>query len=76
MKNIIAAFENIFRFYTEGFKNMTVGKTLWKIIAIKIILFFVVIKLLFFPNFLKENFETDEQRSEHILKQITLQKGN
>lgn len=59
--------KTIIRFYTDGFKRMSVGKTLWKIIALKLFIFFVVIKLLFFPNVLQENFKNDTQRSEYIL---------
>jgi len=69
--SIITTIKNIFRFYGEGFKNMKVGKTLWGIIGIKIILFFVIIKWLFFPNILKEHFHTDQERSEYILNQLT-----
>lgn len=68
---IISIIKKIFRFYSEGFKNMRVGKTLWAIIGIKFILFFVIMKLLFFPNILKENFQTDSQRSEYISTQLT-----
>lgn len=50
---------------------MRVGKSLWAIIGIKFILFFVIMKMLFFPNFLKENFNTDTQRAEHILNNLT-----
>ncbi len=50
---------------------MRVGKRLWLIIGIKFILFFVIIKLFFFPNFLKENFTNDTQRSEYILNNLT-----
>ena len=42
----------VFHLYYDGFRSMTVGKTLWLIIAIKLFIFFVIIKLLFFPNFL------------------------
>jgi hypothetical protein len=34
---------------------MTVGKTLWAVILIKLFIIFVVLKLFFFPNFLKNN---------------------
>lgn len=44
-----------FNLYYEGFKNMTVGKTLWTVIIIKLFIIFVVLKLFFFPNFLKNN---------------------
>lgn len=61
----------VFGFYRDGFKNMTVGKTLWKIIFIKLLVMFAVLKLFFFPNYLKHNFENDEQRADHVLEQIT-----
>jgi hypothetical protein len=34
---------------------MTLGKTLWAVIIIKLFIIFVVLKLFFFPNFLKAN---------------------
>jgi nitrogen fixation-related uncharacterized protein len=71
--NIITILKNITLFYIEGFKNMRVGKKLWLIIGIKFILFFVIIKLLFFPNILKENFADDTQRAEYILDNLTQQ---
>ncbi len=61
----------IYSFYRDGFRNMTVGKTLWKIIFIKLLVMFAVLKLFFFPNYLKQNFETDAQRGAHVLEQIT-----
>jgi heme/copper-type cytochrome/quinol oxidase subunit 3 len=71
--NIITILKNIALFYIEGFKNMRVGKKLWLIIGIKFILFFVIMKLLFFPNILKENFTNDDQRAEYILNNLTQQ---
>lgn len=61
----------VFRFYRDGFKKMTVGKTLWKIIAIKLVVMFAVLKLFFFPNYLKSNFSTDQQRADHVLQELT-----
>lgn len=60
----------IYTFYRDGFRSMTVGRTLWKIIFIKLFIMFVVLKLFFFPNFLKTNFQTDAQRADHVLDQI------
>ena len=34
---------------------MTLGKTLWLIIIVKLFIMFFVLKLFFFPNFIKEN---------------------
>jgi hypothetical protein len=64
-------FNNIFQFYYQGFKSMTVGKKLWAIIIIKLIILFLVLKLFFFPDFLKTNFRTDEERSNHVIEQLT-----
>ncbi len=61
----------IISFYRDGFKGMKVGKQLWKIIFIKLFIMFAVLKLFFFPNYLNSNFETDEEKGNHVLEQIT-----
>lgn len=58
--------QKIWSFYYDGFREMTVGKTLWIIILAKMFIFFVVMKLLFFPNILSRDFDTDEERAEHV----------
>jgi hypothetical protein len=50
----------VFDLYYDGFKNMRLGRTLWAIILIKLFIIFVVLKIFFFPNFLKEHAEGDE----------------
>ncbi|MCK4855353.1 MAG: DUF4492 domain-containing protein [Bacteroidales bacterium] len=64
-------FIRIFRFYYDGFRGMTVGKKLWIIILIKLFVFFVIMKLFFFPDFLETRFDKDEERSEYVLEQLT-----
>ena len=36
------------RFYVEGFRAMTLGRTLWAIILVKLFVMFAVVRLLFF----------------------------
>ncbi len=60
----------IYFFYRDGFKEMTVGKKLWAIIFIKLIVMFAVLKLFFFPNYLNTNFETDQERGDHVMNQL------
>lgn len=60
----------VWSLYYDGFRSMTVGKTLWIIILAKLFLFFVVIKLLFFPNLLQKNFDSDEERADHVRKEL------
>jgi hypothetical protein len=50
---------------------MTLGKTLWKIILIKLFVMFAILKLFFFQDYLGSNFATDEERAAHVLEQIT-----
>ena len=66
----IKSFSDFIGMYTEGFKNMTWGKPLWIIILIKLFIMFAILKVFFFPNFLKTNFDTDEERSEHVSKEL------
>ncbi len=66
----------IFGFYRDGFRQMTVGKSLWKIIFIKLFVMFAVLKLFFFPNYLNTNFETDKQRGDYVLEQLTRSAAN
>ncbi len=61
----------VFHFYRDGFAKMTVGKSLWKIIIIKLLVMFAVLKLFFFPNYLQHKFANDEQRAGYVLGQIT-----
>jgi hypothetical protein len=61
----------IFKFYADGFRSMTVGKTLWFIIGIKLLIMFAILKLFFFPDFLKTNFDNDSERSEYVMEQLT-----
>ena len=45
----------VFDLYYDGFRSMTLGKTLWLVILIKLFIMFFVPKLFFFPNFIKEH---------------------
>lgn len=63
--------KKVFNFYVQGFKSMTWGKVLWKIILIKLFIMFAILKLFFFPDLLKRDFKTDEERGDYVLEQIT-----
>lgn len=65
-------FRRIYRFYAEGFGAMPHwGKQVWLVILIKLFILFVILKLFFFPNFLKTNFNNDADRSNHVLENLT-----
>ena len=63
--------KRIWNFYINGLRSMTLGKTLWKIILIKLAVIFLVIKLFFFPDVMKTHFSSDQQRSQHVLNVLT-----
>ncbi|MDR0694863.1 MAG: DUF4492 domain-containing protein [Prevotellaceae bacterium] len=55
----------IFRFYRDGFRNMTIGKTLWLIILIKLFVMFAILKVFFFPDYLGQ-FDNPPDRQEYV----------
>lgn len=70
MSNVTGFTRRVWNLYYDGFRSMTVGKTLWIIILVKLFIFFIVMKLLFFPNLLKRDFNTDEERAEHVRNEL------
>ncbi len=64
----------VYRFYLEGFRSMTLGKTLWMIILIKLFIMFAVLKVFFFPNFLNSRFEMKEQKADYVGKELIQRK--
>ena len=45
-------FKKAFYLYYDGFRQMTLGKTLWMIILLKLFIMFAVLKVFFFPNYI------------------------
>ena len=60
---------NIYMFYRDGFRNMTLGRTLWAIILIKLFIMFAILKLFFFPDIFSQ-FDNDLQRGEYLREQL------
>lgn len=50
-----------FDLYYDGFKHMTVGKTLWTVILIKLFIMFAILKVFFFPDFIKQNSQKGDE---------------
>ena len=57
-----------FHLYYDGFRTMTLGKTLWTIILVKLVIIFLILKVFFFPDYIgskapnkdKADFVSDE----------------
>jgi hypothetical protein len=71
MNTILSSIKRIFLFYYEGFRNMSGwGKRVWIIILIKLFIMFAILKIFFFPNFLKTKYDNDRDRSDYVLEQL------
>ncbi|WP_193551102.1 DUF4492 domain-containing protein [Campylobacter jejuni] len=73
LKHLYFSISQIFNFYKEGFKNLTLGKTLWKIIFIKLFAMFVILKLFVFDVNFNSIFKSDKEKSTFVLKNLTLE---
>ncbi|MDR1673766.1 MAG: DUF4492 domain-containing protein [Bacteroidales bacterium] len=62
--------QNLFTFYRDGMKNMTVGKTLWVLVLIKLFVMFVILKIFFFPDLLNTHFDDDASRADYVQQQL------
>ena len=67
MKNI---FSKIWDLYVDGFRSMTIGKTLWMLILIKLFIIFCILRVFFFPNFLNTVTDDDAQKDDYVSTQI------
>lgn len=56
----------IWRLYADGFREMTIGRYLWAIILIKLVVLFLVFRLFFFPDILARDYDNDEDRAEAV----------
>ena len=59
----------VFDLYWDGFCNMRIGRTLWVVILVKLFVIFVVLKLFFFPNFLRKHAEEGKE-ADYVASQI------
>jgi hypothetical protein len=53
---------------------MAIGKKLWIIILIKLFILFFILRLFFFPDFLKSKFSNDKDRGDYVREQLIRRK--
>jgi uncharacterized membrane protein len=66
---MINTFRSIWKFYADGFRNMTCGRPLWGLIFLKIVILFFILRLFFFQPALSG--KTEEQKIDHVGNQLT-----
>ncbi|MBR5604776.1 MAG: DUF4492 domain-containing protein [Bacteroidales bacterium] len=65
MKKMILS---IWKFYSDGFKNMTWGRSLWLLIILKAVILFAILRVFFFRPAMAG--KTEEQKSEYVGTQL------
>lgn len=66
------AIRNVYYFYRDGVARMgRLGKLLWTIVIVKLVIMFVVLKVFFFENYMSANFDTQEQKTEYVIQALT-----
>lgn len=64
----MSTLNGIYTFYRDGFRHMTpLGRTLWLIIAIKLLIIFAVLRIFFFQPALQGS---DEEKSQQVRQQL------
>ena len=66
---------NIYNFYIDGFRNMTVGKTLWKIIFVKLAIILVFLNYVTHDKKFKNEYTTNDERTQFVYENL-IQKEN
>ena len=54
---------------------MTVGRSLWVLILIKLFVLFAVLKLFFFPDLLATRYDNDTDRAAAVRNNLTIHKN-
>lgn len=52
-----------YHLYYDGFRSMTVGKTLWAVSLVKLFIIFFILKLFFFPDVLARKAQGGDKAS-------------
>lgn len=69
MKNTGNPLLRVYRFYVNGFREMTWGRTLWLIILIKLFIMFAVLRAFFFQPALAG--KSTEEKQQHVATNLS-----
>jgi len=60
---------SVYSLYRDGFRQMTLGRTLWTIILIKLFIIFAILKVFFFPDYISTHAD-EGQESDFVAAEI------
>ena len=64
----------IYNFYLDGFKNMKIGVTLWKIIFIKLTVIFIFLNYFVHDKSINTEYKSAQSKSNYVYHNLILQK--
>lgn len=62
--------KNIYNMYYQGFKNMKIGKTLWKIIFIKLAIILLFLKYFVYDKSFKNEYKTYDEKVNFVYENL------
>ena len=63
--------KNILNLYIDGFRRMKLGKSLWLVIAVKLLIMFGILKVFIFDESLNSKFKSDEAKADFVISNLT-----
>ncbi len=60
----------VWNFYRDGFRGMDTGRVLWIVVLVKLFIIFIVLKIFFFPDILRERAGAGHE-ADYVSEQIT-----
>ena len=61
---------NVYNFYVNGFKNMKIGKTLWKVILIKLFLILIALNYFVYDKSINTEFKTEREKADYVYNNL------
>ncbi|GGD49783.1 hypothetical protein GCM10012288_24790 [Malaciobacter pacificus] len=62
--------KNIYLLYKEGFQNLTIGRILWKLIIIKLIVILLFLNTFVYDKTIKTEYKNDNEKIQFVLKNL------
>ena len=64
-------YKSILYLYTDGFKKLTLGKVLWKIIIIKIVIILTLLNFFIYDKSINTEYKTTNEKINFVYSNIT-----
>jgi hypothetical protein len=62
--------KTVFMFYVNGFREMKLGKTLWKIILLKLAVILLFLNYFVYDRSIKSEYKTEDEKADFVYKNL------